>query len=93
MSCVIPIFSTNVGFVEEVLGEKQSRFIINERNIENLKIKLKNLLDNKKQFKELSEENLKQIKKFDYDVMMKKFKHFFEKNLKKSNLMDNDFRS
>lgn len=93
MSCGIPIISTNVGFVEEVLGEKQSRFIINERNIENLKIKLKNLLDNKKQFKELSEENLKQIKKFDYDVMMKKFKHFFEKNLKKSNLMDNDFRS
>lgn len=83
MSCGVPIISTNVGFVEEVLGEKQSKFIINDRNIENLKMKIRNLIENKELFKQLSEENLKQIKKFDYDVILKQFKHFFEKNLKR----------
>ena len=45
MCCGIPIISTNVGFVEEVLGKKQSEFIINERSIENIKSKVKELIN------------------------------------------------
>lgn len=83
MCCGVPIISTNVGFVEEVLGEKQAEFIVNERTIENVKEKIKKLISNPKMFKELSEENLKEIEKYSYDVIAEQFKDFFERNLKK----------
>ena len=83
MCCGVPIISTNVGFVQEVLGKKQSKFIIDERNIDNLKEKIKQLYSQKTMFKELSKENLEEIEKHSYDIIAKKFKEFFEKNLEK----------
>lgn len=83
MCCGIPIISTNVGFVEEVLGEKQSQYIIQERSIENVKNKIKELMNNKDKFKELSKENLTEIQQYSYDAIAEQFKQFFEKNLKK----------
>ncbi len=83
MCCGVPIVSTDVGFVREVLGPKQSNYIVKERNVKNIKNKIKELINNKEKFKELSEENLKEIVKQDYDVIANEFKKFFEKNLKK----------
>ncbi len=83
MCCGVPIISTNVGFVKEVLGERQSNFIIKKIIIDNVKNKIKKLINNKKIFKELSDENLKEINKYSYDVIAKQFKEFFEKELEK----------
>lgn len=84
MCCGIPIISTDVGFVREVLGKKQAEYIVKERSIENIKEKIKELINNKEMFKILSEENLKEVQKYSYDVIAQKFKEFFERNIEKS---------
>ena len=85
----VPIISTNVGIVEDVLGPKQKEFMF-ERSKDNLKEKIKYLLNNKEMFKELSEENLEESKKCTYDVVAMQFKEFFDYNLnKKRNEMNN----
>lgn len=78
----VPIISTDVGVVKDVLGEKQKEFIIAKRSVENLKEKIKVLLENKSKFKELSEENLKKSRECTYDVIAKQFREFFDYNLK-----------
>lgn len=82
MACGIPIISTDVGIVPEVFGEKQKEFII-ERTKEELKKKIINLISNKQKLKMLSDENLKQIQKWDWKNQGKKYKEFFERNIKK----------
>lgn len=79
----VPIISTDVGFVKDVLGNKQKEFIIEERSKENIKEKIKQLLDNKEILKELSNENLNEVKKCTYDVIAMQFKEFFDYNLSK----------
>ncbi len=83
MCCGVPIISTDVGFVKEVLGEKQLKYIIEERTIKNIKNEIKKLLENKEIFKELSEENLEEVKQYSYSNIAQQFKKFFEKNLEK----------
>lgn len=86
MYCGIPIISTNVGIVNEALGNKQKSFIIgsrengknDERIKENLKNKIIELYNNRELFKELSEENLKSIEEFDGGKTIKDFDRFFE---------------
>lgn len=77
MACGIPIISTDVGIVPEVFGEKQKEFII-ERTKEELKRKIINLISNKQKFKMLSDENLKQIQKWDWKNQGQKYKEFFK---------------
>lgn len=77
----VPIISTNVGIVRDALGEKQKKFILEERTKECLKNKLIKLLDDKKQFKELSQENLLQRDNWSWEKKCNQFKEFFEKNL------------
>ncbi len=77
MACGIPIISTDVGIVPEVFGEKQKEFII-ERTKEELKKKIINLVSNKQKFKMLSDENLKQIQKWDWKNQGQKYKEFFK---------------
>ena len=81
LCCGVPIISTDVGYVPDVLGEKQSKFILKERSKEALKEKIKELANNKEKLKELSSENLKQSEKCTYDVIANEFKEFFEYNL------------
>ena len=83
MCCGVPVISTNVGFVQEVLGKEESNFIIQERSIENVKNAIKKLLNNKKIFKVLSEENIEESKKYGYNEIAKQFKEFFDRNLYK----------
>lgn len=89
MSCGIPIISTDVGVVPEALGEKQSAYIIgdreygkNDEKIRNvLKEKLIEIYQNRKILKELSEENIKSIQRYDGGKIVLEYKTYFEKFL------------
>ena len=81
MACGIPIISTDVGIVKECFGKEQSEFILNERSKEALKEKIKELYNNKSRLKELSNENLEQVKQFSWDKITIQYADFFESNL------------
>mgnify|MGYP003291978665 CR=1 FL=1 len=86
----VPIISTDVGLVSEALGEKQKEFIIGDRengkNDEEIRKKLKEkiiyLYNNRHLFKELSDENMISIEKFDGGKTIKAFEVFFDMALK-----------
>ncbi len=86
MYCGVPLITTNVGIVEEALGEKQKKFIIGDRengkNDENirqaLKEKIIELYNNRHLLVELSNENLESIKKYDNGKIIKEFESYFD---------------
>lgn len=78
MACGIPIISTNVGIVPEALGTKQQDFILKERTKEALKEKIIYLIENPEKSKELSKENLEQIKDWSWSKKCEQFKEFFD---------------
>lgn len=80
MACGVPIISTDVGIVPEVFGEEQRKYIIN-RNKNDLKEKIIELIKNKNELIKLSEENLEQIKSWSWENKAKLFKQFFDNNL------------
>ncbi len=80
MACGVPIISTNVGIVDDALGKKQHDYIV-ERNKEAFKEKIIALATDRSKLEELSSENLKQIKKWDWTFKIKDFKKFFDSNL------------
>ena len=82
MASGVPVVSTNVGIVRDAFGEKQKNFILKERSKEDLKAKLVELLEHKEKFKELSEENLKQIKDWTWEKKCYQFRDFFNQNMK-----------
>ena len=82
MAMGIPVISTDVGIVSEILGEKGRKYMLEERTKECLKNKIKELINNKQDFKEISEENLVQVKNNDWEKICLKYKEFFENNLK-----------
>ena len=84
MACGVPIISTDVGFVKDILGEKQQEYILKERSIECLKSKIKQLYNNQKILKELSQENIKQSKKYSYDNQIEEYVSFFDNTLKEN---------
>ena len=75
------IISTDVGIVKDALGKKQQEFIV-KRTKEDFKEKIIKLINNPELLKELSEENLHQIKKWDWKIITKDFQKFFKENLK-----------
>ena len=78
MACGVPVISTRVGIVPDALGKKQSSYILEERSKECMKQLLKNMYDQRNNLNELSEENLKQIKKWEWKKVTKKFEKFFD---------------
>lgn len=82
MASGVPIISTDVGIVRDAFGERQKKFILKERTKENLKTKLIELLNDKEEFKKLSEENLKQIQDWTWEKKCYQFRDFFNQNLK-----------
>lgn len=82
MAMGIPIISTDVGIVSEVLGEKGKKYILKERSKECLKEKIKEIINKKDDFQEISKENLIQVKNNDWKNICTKYKEFFENNLK-----------
>lgn len=83
MACGVPIISTDVGFVKMILGLKQQNYVLEERNISCLKEKIKEIYNNNKILEELSEENIVQAQKYDYNNIKWEFKKFFDDTLKK----------
>lgn len=89
MHCGIPIITTDVGIVNEAFGKTQKEYIIgnrhNGKNDENIKKELKEkiieLYNDRHKFKELSEENIKNINIFDGGKTLKSFENYFEKFL------------
>ena len=81
MAMGIPVISTDVGIVPEILGPKGKKYIMEERTKECLKEKIKQIINNKEKLKEISEENLEQVKVNDWSNISLKYKEFFEKNL------------
>lgn len=87
----VPIITTDVGIVEEALGEKQKFFIIgdrkngeNDENIKNaLKEKIIEIYNDRGILEKLSKENLESIKKYDGGKIIKEFEKYFEECLKK----------
>lgn len=82
MACGVPVITTNVGIVNEVLGNLGKKFII-ERSKEALKQSIIELINNKEILKQLSEENKEQSKKISWETTANKYKKFFEDSLKK----------
>ncbi len=82
MACGVPIVSTNVGIVNEALGDLQRKYILNERSKEELKNKIVEIINNKNILRELSKENLERIKNYSWENISKKYRNFFEDNMK-----------
>lgn len=81
MAMGIPIISTDVGIVSEAFGKEQQQYILQERSKDALKEKIKQLIENKQYFKILSNENLEQIKKWDWKEICLKYREFFDSNI------------
>lgn len=83
MACGVPIISTDVSFVKDVLGKKQQNYILKERSIECLKSKLKEMYNNQEVLKVLSQENIQRAPEYSYDNLIDKHKKFFDDTLKR----------
>ena len=81
MACGVPFISTDVGIVSEAAGERQSEFILRERTRACLKEALIRLLKNPSLFQELSKENLKSIRKWDWSIRARSFVSMWKKAL------------
>lgn len=82
MACGIPIISTDVGIVPEVFGSLQKKYILKKRDKKHLKKAIIELLSNLDKIKELSSENLKQIKSWDWKIRTEEFDKYFDECLK-----------
>ena len=83
MCCGVPIITTDVGVVMEVLGEKQKTFILEERSVKCLKEQIKKIYSNRAILKELSMENLEEGKKNSSKTTVKKYVELFDSIIEK----------
>lgn len=81
-ACGIPVITTDVGIVRDLFGPKQIPYIMKERSKDELKKKIILFLENLDKVEGISEENLKQIKKWSWKYKAQDFKKFIEKVLK-----------
>lgn len=87
MACGVPVISTDVGIVREVLGDKQLRYVLEERSVECLKNRMKLFLDDIDSINELIDENLNQIKKWTWQKKTEEFRVFFRECIEEKNSM------
>lgn len=80
-ACGVPVISTDVGIVPQLFGTEQKRFILNVRSKQELKDKLRLLVQTPALRKCLSEENLKRIKEWTRDREADKWHDFFDRIL------------
>jgi hypothetical protein len=78
MACGLPVISTDVGVVPQLFGALQQNYILPSRTVEDLKSKLKDLIENPQKRKALSQENLEEIKNWTWEKQCQKFDNFFK---------------
>ena len=81
MAMGVPVISTDVGIVREALGDNGKRYIMKERNKDELKRCIKNIIANKQDFEIISKENMERIKNWDWKIISKQYKDFFDSNM------------
>jgi len=84
MACGVPVISTRVGIVPDVLGKKQSKYILKERSKECLKETIKEFINNYDSIDEIRKENIKQIQNWSWVKICKKFEKYFDECFKAS---------
>lgn len=82
MACGVPVISTYVGIVPQALGAKQKGYILKTRDKDTMKELISKFVNNIDSIKDLSDENLKQIKGWDWSKVVKKFEKFFDEVFK-----------
>lgn len=77
MACGIPVISTDVGLVPEAFGTEQKKYVMEERSVECLKEKIKQLLNSPESFQKLSDENMISIQKWDWKIKAENIRNYF----------------
>lgn len=77
MACGVPVVSTDVGIVPEVLGPLQSQFILPARSVDCMVDALQVLATDRGVLRKLSSENLTRIAEWTWDKQAEKFRAFF----------------
>jgi len=78
MACGVPILSTDVGIIPQLLGPGQQQFILSERSVEAMVEKLSLMAKNRTILTELSIENLEQIRHWSWEHHMTKWMLLFK---------------
>ena len=88
MACGDVVVSTDVGIVPDVLGEKQAKFILEERSKKCLKQKIIYLVEHRNEFEELKNENLERIQDWTWKKISEKFKAFLDYVFEQENKLE-----
>lgn len=83
MACGVPIITTDVGLVPELFGPLQMDYVLEERSVECLVRKIRQLLEHPEQFQALSEENLTRIQNWSWEKQVLNFSKFWNNLLQK----------
>ncbi|MBJ9237974.1 glycosyltransferase [Citrobacter braakii] len=79
MACGVPVISTDVGVVSDAFGPLQKEWLLAERSQKALKEKLRKFYFERESLtRNLSNENLETIKKWDWSIKSQNFKSFFD---------------
>lgn len=77
MACGVPVITTDVGVVPEVLGEFQKQFILERRDVKCLKDAVRRMISSPDSFRKCSEENLRQIRDWNWKNKCVQYGDFF----------------
>ena len=78
MACGVPVITTDVGLVPEVLGDFQKQFVLEKRDVECLKDAVRRMIRDPENFRKCSEENLRQIQKWTWKIKCTQYGVFFK---------------
>jgi glycosyltransferase involved in cell wall biosynthesis len=77
-ACGVPVVTTDVGIVDELLGPEQKKFILLGRSVEALMSSLKILHDDRSLLRQLSDENIRQVQGWTWQSRMPAWLAFFK---------------
>lgn len=78
MACGVPVVSTDVGIIPELLGTQQKKFILPERSVDSMADTLRQLAENRPMLERLSRENLETIREWTWKHHAPKWMQLFK---------------